>query len=90
MSQITDILKGHINELLGEHDDLSETRLSICKRCLIYRESKNFGPMCNSSKYISEDGNETSDIYKKGYIKGCGCRLRAKTRLPKATCIIGK
>lgn len=90
MSQITDILKGHLNELTGANEDLSETRLNICRECPLFKDTINWGPMCDSSKYISEDGEQWSLIPLPGYVKGCGCRLRAKTRIPNISCIVGK
>lgn len=89
MSSIRDILSGHLNELVGNNEELSTSRLEICKDCGIFKIHSEFGPMCNGSKYINEN-NEISDRPQPGYVKGCGCRLKAKTRVPSAKCIINK
>ena len=90
MSQVGNILQGHINEVFGNNDDLATTRLGVCRECALYKVSPAWGPMCDSSKYISKDGLETSSTKLPGYVKGCGCRLSAKTRLQNAKCIINK
>jgi hypothetical protein len=88
MGQAFDILQGHIRELVGNNNDLSESRLAICKECPIFIMSSNWGPMCDGTKYINEDGTQWSWARLKGYTKGCGCRLQAKTRIPDKHCII--
>lgn len=50
MGNVVDILQGHLNEVLGVNDDLAETRLAICKECLIFKLSQSYGPMCDSNK----------------------------------------
>ena len=90
MSNALDILQGHINEVLNREEDLSQSRLEICKQCPIYKESKAFGPICDSTKYISPDGQDWDNKYHEGWTRGCGCRLKAKSRLKNAHCIIKK
>ena len=85
---ITQIVKGHINELTGLNEDLSKHRLEICKKCPIY--SIEWGGICNRKLWINPDTNEVSLKFKDGYVQGCGCRLLAKTTLPNAKCIAGK
>lgn len=41
MSQITDILQGHLNELAGANEEMSETRLRICRECPLFKETLN-------------------------------------------------
>ena len=48
------------------------------------------GGICNPHLYIHPDTEDVSVYEKPGYIKGCGCRLQAKTRLIDAKCIINK
>jgi hypothetical protein len=48
-----------------------------------------WGPICNPSLYINEN-NEISNKNIIGYIKGCGCVLNSKTRVPDSKCIINK
>lgn len=90
MGQITDIINGHVNEALGKNNDIKEERMSICKKCPLYKETP-MGPICNPRLYINEmDKKSVSDRPKIGYKRGCGCRLTAKTRLPNGKCIILK
>lgn len=86
--EVGNIVKGHINEMLGLNKDLSEERLSICKECPIY--SPKFGGVCNNSLWINPENENVSVFEKDGYVRGCGCRLKAKTALPDAKCIINK
>ena len=46
--------------------------------------------MCNSRLWLNRNTGDVSVIMKPGYIKGCGCRLRSKTRLPNAKCPVDK
>lgn len=48
------------------------------------------GGICNPNLYIHPDTEDVSINPKDGYVKGCGCRLQAKTRLIEAKCIINK
>lgn len=90
MINAIDILHGHINEVLKKEEDLSQSRLEICKNCPLLKISNAFGPICDSTKYISPDGTNWDVVYHNGWIRGCGCRLKAKTRLNNAHCIINK
>lgn len=57
--------------------NIEEKRFSICEKCGIYNVGKN---MCNSSLYINPETNQVSDVFKKGYIKGCGCYIPTKIK----------
>ncbi len=85
---ILDILNGHLKEFRNKEEDLMNVRMDICKQCPLFTITK-IGPICNNKLWINKD-NEISDVEKKDYVKGCACRLDAKTRLPKAKCIINK
>ena len=86
--EIGQIINGHVNELLNLNDDISKKRLQICKSCPIY--SSQFGGICNSKLWINPVTEDVSVSKYPGYVRGCGCRLKAKTRLPNASCIIDK
>lgn len=88
MSQIGDILEGHINELLNKQEELSARRLKICESCPIVKHTA-LGLMCDSAKWINKD-NEVAFQAKPGFTRGCGCRMSAKATLEHAVCIIGK
>lgn len=79
-----DIVSGHVNELLGLNKDISQERMKICKTCPLYKPS--FGGVCNHSLWLNPQTLDISDRAKPGYIRGCGCRLNSKTRLPYASC----
>ena len=88
---IGQIIDGHIKEALGVNQSLSEKRLDICEICPIFsRKNKTIGGVCSSYLYLNPVTNEISTVYKKGYFKGCGCRLNAKTRLKNQKCPAGK
>lgn len=86
--EIGNIVNGHVNELLGLNKDISEERIKICYKCPLF--SPKYGGLCNSKLYIDPTTNEISTKPKDGYVRGCGCRLQAKTSLLNAKCIIDK
>lgn len=90
MSNAIDILQGHLNEVLKREEDLSQSRLEICKSCPGCKITTLFGPVCDSSKYMSPDGQEWDIKYHQGWVRLCGCRLKAKTRLKNAHCPVNK
>ena len=86
--EVKNIIQGHINEVFNINEDISKNRLKICYRCPLY--SNKLGGICNSSLWLNRNTGDVSVIMKPGYIKGCGCRLRSKTRLPNAKCPVDK
>ena len=48
--EIGNIVKGHLNEVLGLSKDLKEERLKICYMCPLY--SSKFGGLCNNKLYL--------------------------------------
>lgn len=87
LKQIKSIFIGTRNELLNKQVSLYEERMYICKRCPLFKETKT-GPICNNGLILNPITNDHRPAMEKipGYIKGCGCRLEAKTRDPKASC----
>jgi hypothetical protein len=85
---VANIVKGHVNELLGLNEDISEKRMKICRNCPIY--ISRLGGICNSNLFIDPITNDVSLRAKDGYVQGCGCRLSAKTTLPNEQCVAGK
>lgn len=86
--EVTNIIKGHFNELVGNNNEIAETRLAICKACPIY--SPAWGGTCSRHLWISPENDDVSFEAKDGYVRGCGCRLLAKTRLANESCVAGK
>lgn len=86
--EIGNIVNGHVNELLGLNKDISTERMKICLKCPLY--SPKLGGLCNNKLYIDPNTNDVSVYPKDGYVRGCGCRLKAKTSALNAKCIIGK
>ena len=86
--EVKNIIQGHINEVFNINEDISKNRLKICYRCPLY--SNKLGGICNSRLWLNRNTGDVSVIMKPGYIKGCGCRLRSKTRLPNAKCPVAK
>ncbi len=83
-----DIINGHTKELFNLNQELSRSRLEICYKCPIY--SSRLGGICNSKLWLNPNTGDVSSKAKDGYIRGCNCRLSAKTRLPDAKCVAGK
>lgn len=86
--EIGNIITGHVNELLGLHKNLKEVRLNICLKCPLY--SPRLGGSCNNRLWLDPKTGDVSLTYKEDYVKGCGCRLNAKTTLAKEKCPAGK
>lgn len=86
--EIGQIVKGHMNELLGLNKDISEERLKVCYSCPLY--STKFGGLCNNRLWLNPNTGDVSTSEQEGYIHGCGCRLLAKTKLPGASCPLKK
>lgn len=85
---IKNIVHGHINEIFNLNEDISKNRLKICYRCPLY--SNKLGGICNSRLWLDVNTGDVSTTMKKGYVRGCGCRLIPKTRLPNEKCPANK
>ena len=85
---IGQIVKGHVNELLGLNKDISQVRMDICRRCPLFLNE--LGGICNPKLYLNVETGDVSTKKKDGYVNGCGCRLSAKTRLSGSKCPNGK
>jgi len=68
--------------------DLVDARLAICRDCPLYKVG-NFGPVCDSKKYINREG-DVRWLPKDGYTRGCGCLLKQKAANAANHCIIKK
>lgn len=88
LMELTNIIKGHWNEVIGNNRDLSESRLIICYSCPLY--SPRLGGVCNNKLWLNPNTGDVSTEPKDGYRRGCGCRLLPKTTLPNAVCPLGK
>ena len=86
--EIGQIIKGTVNELLGLNKDISLGRKKICYRCPLF--SIKYGGICNDKLWINPKTGDISTEEKDEFIKGCGCRINAKTTLSSAECPIGK
>lgn len=87
---VKQIVQGHINEFTNKEQDLSATRLAICKDCPICSEGI-AGPYCDSTKCVDKNTHELVSKTRSGnIICGCGCRLKAKTTLKNAHCVLDK
>lgn len=85
MSKFESIILGHIDEVFNNNSELSKARLKICKQCPLLSDTA-FGKICNSKIYMNPKTKEISYKYVDGYVKGCGCRLDAKTRRQEEHC----
>lgn len=88
IENIRDIVTGHLYELRGNHTYLMTKRMSVCRGCPLYKYKN--GGICRSDLWINPLTNEISATEKPEYVRGCGCRLNAKTRIPEAHCPAGK
>ena len=89
MGKFSDILKGHTKNILNIDEELMKQRLKICEKCPLYIKTV-YGWVCDSSRYINPETEETSELDLYGWVKGCGCVIKAKARLKDNHCIINK
>lgn len=85
---LVDIIAGHKNEVFKINEELSKKRIDICKQCPLYKNV--LGGVCDSSKYINPETEETSTIPLYGWIRGCGCIVSKRARFENNKCVIGK
>lgn len=85
--QVGQIVEGHWNELTNKNEDLSKKRLKICNDCPLMTMTA-LGPICDAKKCW--DGHQVTSIPGEGKTCGCQCRLRAKSALINAKCVLGK
>lgn len=89
-SNIVDIVEGTVNNLFKKEEDLYQERVKICRACKLYKIDNLFGEVCNKNLYLNPKTDEVSTSPKKYYVRGCGCILQSKCRLPRAKCPAGK
>lgn len=87
---LNQIINGHLKELLNQESELSEERLKICRECKLYKVDKVLGPICDKNIYWSPITDAIASEPTDGYVNGCGCRLKAKTRIIEARCPLKK
>lgn len=83
------VIQGHWNELLNRENDLSESRLIICRECPLFKNSV-VGIICNKELTLNPITGEVDTENKPGFYRGCNCRLEAKTRNVGAHCPANK
>jgi len=86
--KVSDIIKGHLNELTKKEKELSNYRMNICRKCPLFEDV--LGGMCSASKCWNETLQEVQSYKTPSNVCGCGCRLKAKTTLIKADCPLKK
>lgn len=87
---IGQIIEGTINNILNKEEDLFNKRIQICRRCVLHKTDKLFGEICNPGLYVNPKTNQLSKTPKVGFIGGCSCVLRSKTRVIDAQCPLSK
>ena len=88
--QAKQIAEGWTNYALGREQELSESRMKICRKCPLYTIKSSIGAVCDSKKYYNPKTGETSNFPESGFINGCGCKLEAKSRVSNAKCPLKK
>jgi hypothetical protein len=63
--EVGQIIKGHVNEVLGLNKDISEQRLKVCYSCPLY--SSKFGGMCNNKLWLNPNTGDVSIYPEDGY-----------------------
>lgn len=89
MGGISNIIEGHLNELLDANKSISQPRIKICNKCPLKKYTF-FGYICNNKAWLNPETDDFSLQYKDGYVKGCGCRINAKVTVVNEKCPAGK
>lgn len=88
MNKVSQIIEGTINNVLNRNEDLQKERMKICYKCPLY--SPKFGGQCNNRLWLNAETGDISLTKQLGYVRGCGCVLNSKTRVPESHCPAGK
>lgn len=88
MGKLSDIVGGQVLQIFILSKYKSSLTFNTSFTCPLYSDS--LGGMCNGSLWINPDTEEISDIPLFGWVKGCGCRLKAKARNRDNNCVINK
>lgn len=83
------IIEGTINNILNKRNELYNERIKICKECPLVMQGM-FGEECNPRLWLNPETNKISKKKIDGYVTGCGCLLRSKTRVESAKCPANK
>lgn len=78
--------------MFNENDlsDLAKERLTICKKCPLFKDDPEKGYICNPAKYLSPDGETTSYFAKPGWVRGCSCLILLKINKIQNHCVAKK
>lgn len=90
MSGINSIAEGFYKKALNKEKKLRDSRMKVCESCKLLKEDKIFGLKCGKHIYLNPETDETSNTWKEGFYKGCGCILDAKLRVENSKCPLGK
>lgn len=90
MSNIRDIAEGFFNSITNQEEQLYTDRIKICRDCKLWIKDSVFGEMCNKNLCVNSKTGEVSKDKKPGFVCGCGCVLRAKTRVPQMHCPLAR
>lgn len=83
--EVGKIIQGTVNSIFNINQEMSKNRLQICYACPLYKKG-----VCNRKLWLNPVTNDVSPTKKEGYVRGCGCALSSKTRVPTAKCVAGK
>lgn len=87
VEQAKQIAEGWTNYALGREQELSESRMKICKECPLYNSEKD---TCDSKKCWDTEEDKLVDYPGKTVICGCGCYCKKKSRVPSAKCVLDR
>jgi hypothetical protein len=84
MSIVKNMIEGYTNLALGRNEDMSITRMNICRACPLFKDVA--GGICNPRLWLNPITGDVKTEKTDGYYKGCGCVLNSKTRASGAHC----
>lgn len=87
---ITQIVEGTIKNVLNIDTDYSKERLEICRTCKLLKIDPIFGEVCNKHLFLNPVTDNISTHPKIGFLNGCGCVIKSKTKVLNAKCPLNK
>ena len=87
MEQVGQIAEGWTKHALGITPDFAEERMKICKQCPLYNKEKD---TCDKKRCWDKENQSVVSYPGKNIVCGCGCYMRAASKVLHKKCVLGK
>ena len=87
VNQVKQIAEGWTNYALGREQELSESRMKICRECPLYNEEKD---TCDGKRCWDKVNQKLVDYPGKNIVCGCNCYMSAASKSRSKKCILDR